>query len=70
MRVICRQTIFMKYHTLFFRKLGKMSQNVSSAAVVIGALKVKVQQPVISLDCKNKGHLILHNKTWTKQKLL
>ena len=33
----------MKYHTLiFFRKLGKMSQNVSSAAVVIGALRVKL----------------------------
>ena len=32
----------MKYHTLFFfRKIGKMSQNLSSAAVVIGALKVK-----------------------------
>ena len=31
----------MKYHTLiFFRKLGKMSQNLSSAAVVIGALSV------------------------------
>ena len=30
----------MKYHTLFFRKLGKMSQNLSSAAVVIGALRV------------------------------
>ena len=28
----------MQYHALFFRKLGKMSQNVSSAAVVIGAL--------------------------------
>ena len=26
----------------FFRKLGKMSQNVSSAAVVIGALRVKL----------------------------
>ena len=25
----------------FFRKLGKMSLNVSSAAVVIGALRVK-----------------------------
>ena len=31
----------MKYHTLFFPKLGKMSQNVSSASVVIGALRVK-----------------------------
>ena len=31
----------MKYHTLFFRKLGKMSQNVPSAAVVIGVIRVK-----------------------------
>ena len=32
----------MKNHTLFFRKLGKMSENLSSAAVtvVIGALRV------------------------------
>ena len=31
----------MKYHTLFFfGKLGKISQNLSSAAVVIGALRV------------------------------
>ena len=30
----------MKYHTLFFRKLGKMSQKLSSSAVVIGALRV------------------------------
>ena len=31
----------MKYHTLlFFQELGKMSQKLSSAAVVIGALKV------------------------------
>ena len=27
----------MKYHTLFFRKLGKMSQNLPSAAVVSDA---------------------------------
>ena len=32
----------MKYHTLFFPKLGKMSQNLLSAAVVIGALRVNV----------------------------
>ena len=31
----------MKYHTLFFRKLGKMLENLSSAAVVIGALRDK-----------------------------
>ena len=41
MRIVCQQTILMKYHTLFFRKLGKMSQNLSSAVVVIGALRVK-----------------------------
>ena len=38
---IVYQTILMKCHTLFFRHLGKMSQNLSSAAVVIGALRVK-----------------------------
>ena len=31
----------MKYHTLFFKRLGKMPQNLSSAAVVIGTLGVK-----------------------------
>ena len=41
MRIICWQTILMKYNALFFRKLRKMSQNLSSAAVVIGALMVK-----------------------------
>ena len=30
----------MKHHALFFKKLRKMSQNLSSAAVVIGALRV------------------------------
>ena len=36
----------MKYHTLFFLKLEKikMSQNLSSVAVVIGALRVKHSQ--------------------------
>ena len=43
MRIVCWQTILMKYHTLFFFKLGKMSQDVSSAAVVIGALSALVQ---------------------------
>ena len=33
----------MKYHTLFFSNYEKMSQNASSAAVVIGALRVKKQ---------------------------
>ena len=39
MRIVW-QTILLKYHTLFFSKIGKMSQNLSSAAVVIGALMV------------------------------
>ena len=34
------QTILVKYHVLFFQKLGKMYQNFSSAAVVICALRV------------------------------
>ena len=41
MRIVCWQAIPMKYHTLFFRKLGKMPENLSSAAVAIGALRVK-----------------------------
>ena len=32
----------MKIHTFFFLKLGKMSHNLSSAAVVIGTLRVNV----------------------------
>ena len=36
------QMILMKYHTFFFlQKLGKMSQNLSFAAVVMGTLRVK-----------------------------
>ena len=42
MTIVCQQTILMKYHTLLFLKLGKMLQNLSSAAGVIGALRVKV----------------------------
>ena len=34
----------MKYHTLIVLKLGKMSQNLSSAAVVIGAFRVNPQK--------------------------
>ena len=33
--------ILMKYYTLFFQN-GKMSKNLSSAAVVIDALRVKI----------------------------
>ena len=45
MRIVCWQMILVKYNYLsvifFFRKLGKMLQNLSSAAVVIGPLRVK-----------------------------
>ena len=47
MKIVCLHTILMKYHSLFFRKLGKMSQNLSSAAVVIGALRVKILYPIL-----------------------
>ena len=40
----------MKFHTLFFQKLGKGSQNLSSAAVVIGALRVKMGLDVRKAD--------------------
>ena len=39
MRIVCRQTILKKFHTLFFLNLQTMSQNLSSAAVVFGHLK-------------------------------
>ena len=41
----------MKHHTLFFRKLGKMSQNLSSAAVVIGPLRVKYTSTINFINC-------------------
>ena len=37
----------MKYHALFFQKSGKISQNVSFAAVVIGALRVNSLPPSV-----------------------
>ena len=40
MRIVCWQTILTKYHTLFFRKLGKTVQNLLSVLVLIGALRV------------------------------
>ena len=39
MKIVCWQTILMKY-TLFCQKLGKVAQNLSSATVGIGALRV------------------------------
>ena len=40
----------MKYHTIFFQKIRqKMLQNLSSAAGVIGALRVKVLIALVNL---------------------
>ena len=48
MRIVCWQMNLMKYHTLYFRKLGKMLQNVSSIAVVIGALNLNKSEKLHS----------------------
>ena len=40
----------MLYHTLYCQKFGIMSQNLSSAAVVIGALRVN-KSPALILIC-------------------
>ena len=51
MRIVCWQMILMKYHTIFyffFQKLGKMSQNLLSAAVMIGAFRVKIEKKLSS----------------------
>ena len=53
------QTILMKYHTLLFLILGKMS----SAAVVIGALRVNYSlfltgQQLVPLEYRNLDDLV------------
>ena len=52
----------MKYHTLFFsRKLKKMLQNLSSAAVLVDALRVKVTN-IRGSSINAHGLLNLSNK--------
>ena len=51
MRIVCWQMILMKYYTLFFRNLRKMLQNLSSAAVVIGALRVDYISGYFDVSC-------------------
>ena len=47
MRIVCWQTILMKYHTLFFFETYELLlENMSSAAVVIGALRVNNKDKV------------------------
>ena len=53
MRIVCWQTILLNITPYFCRKLGKILQNLLSAAVMIGALRVKnlffyIEMPMIS----------------------
>ena len=41
MRIVCWQTILMKYHTLFFSKIGKDGAKFVICSSLIGALRVK-----------------------------
>ena len=50
MRIVCWQTILMKYHSLFLSKIRKDVENLSSAAVVIGPLKVNAYPIKIPSD--------------------
>ena len=46
--------ILMKYHAVFFWKIGKVSQNLSPVAVVIGALRVNYLLHVLFLfNCRH-----------------
>ena len=47
MRIACLQTILMNYHTLLIRKIGNISQKVSSPAFVIGAIRVVERLPAL-----------------------
>ena len=50
----------MNYHTLFFPKLGKRSQNLSSAAVAIGSLMVSKVNPDFNCTLIQKSKC-MHN---------
>ena len=59
----------MKYHTLFFGKLEKMPQNLLSAAVVIGALRVKKMKQGHDKDMHNQPRLRDINSMWVESLL-
>ena len=60
-------------YLIFFRKLGEMSQNLSSAAVVIGVLRVKLP-PVMNLSSAFSSAYFLRKPLlqtiWTQIRLL
>ena len=70
MKIVCWQTILMKYHTLFFRKLRNISQNLSSAAVVIGALKVKSAYQKIIFLFLNQNIFCVYSKNRLNETVL
>ena len=50
----------MKYHALFFSKIGKNLQNLSSAAVVIGVLNASCHEKTSHSNCD------YCNRHWSK----
>ena len=54
MRIVCQDSHEISYF-IFFRKLGKISQNLLSAAVVIGALRVNFLCSILSNVVLPKG---------------
>ena len=54
MRIACWQTILMKYHSLFLSKIRKDVAKMSSAAVMIGALRVSCD--IRTLGSSFRGH--------------
>ena len=52
-KIVCWQTILMNYQNFFFfEELENMLQNLSSAAVVIGALRVNLKVAYIIMICE------------------
>ena len=66
MRIVCWQTILIKYNTVFLRKLGKLSQTLSSAAVVIGASRVNNISAANSNDVY-QGAYCTHTQYWSRE---
>ena len=56
MRIICWQTILMKYHSLFLSKIKKDVEKFVVCCSVIDALRVNIENPltVICLALKTK----------------
>ena len=62
----------MKYHTHFCQNLGEKSQNLSSAAVVIGALRVNTESENLTsfFSIQNRLFPIRHFQGMRKKLLI